>query len=154
MLVSFSANSQEFHGEFKNWGVFTINQSGQKVCYITSTPVSKSGNYRNRSEPYMLVTYRGKKAEVSVNIGFPFKSNSEVDVVVNGRSSYKFFTSEQTPEMAWAKSEGADADLITRMKSGARVTSKGFSKLGTHALDTYALAGFTAAYNKMTSLCR
>ncbi|HCR86115.1 MAG TPA: hypothetical protein DIV86_05500 [Alphaproteobacteria bacterium] len=152
--LSTTANAQEFQGEFKNWGVFTINQGGQRVCYITSTPIEKKGNYRSRGEPYMLVTRRNSKSEVSINSGFPFKSGSEVTVSVNVRFNYGFFTSPETPEMAWAKSSAADADLIGKMKSGARLTSKGFSKLGTYAQDTYSLAGFTGAYNKMATLCK
>lgn len=141
-------------GEFKNWGVFTINQGGGKVCYITSTPIEKKGNYRSRGEPYMLVTFRNNRSEVSINSGFPFKGGSEVAVSVNGRSNYTFFTSSDTPEMAWAKSAAADADIISKMKNGARLTTKGFSKLGTYAQDTYSLSGFTGAYNKMTALCK
>lgn len=149
-----SANSQEFHGEYKNWGVFTIMQSGKKICYITSTPISKKGNYRNRSEPYMLVTYRGKKPEISINSGFPFKKGSEVDVKVDSKYKYKFFTSDETVEMAWAKDEKTDRDLVTKMKKGSKLISKGYSRLGTHAIDTYSLNGFTKAYEKMQGLCK
>jgi hypothetical protein len=73
---------------------------------------------------------------------------------INKKYFYKFFTSNETPEMAWAKSEAVDADLISKMKSGSRLVSKGFSRLGTSAEDTYALAGFTSAYNKMMALCK
>ena len=149
-----SSNAQEFHGEYKNWGVFTIKQSDSKVCYVTSTPISKKGNYRNRSEPYMLVTFRGKKPEVSVNSGFPFKKGSDVDVKINNRYKYKFFTSDETLEMAWAKDEKTDRDLIQKMKSGSRLVSKGYSRLGTHAEDTYSLNGFTKAYESMEKLCK
>lgn len=152
--ISFSVSAQEFMGDFKNWGVFTITQNGAKVCYITSTPIEKKGNYRSRGEPYMLVTRRNSKSEVSINSGYPYKPGSEVSISVNGRFNYSFFTSADTPEMAWAKSAAADADIINKMKSGARLTTKGFSKLGTYAQDTYSLAGFTGAYNKMASLCK
>jgi invasion protein IalB len=149
------ANSQEFLGEHKAWGVFSINQNGEKVCYITSTPTKKKGNYNKRGEPYMLVTYRSNGvSEVSVNSGYPFKNNSEVTVRVDSRHTYNFFTSSETPEMAWAKDSKTDQEIISKMKAGNRLTSKGYSKLGTYSEDTYSLAGFTAAFNQMSKSCQ
>ena len=154
LVASNQSNAQEFYGEFKAWGVFSINQDGKKVCYITSSPTKKKGNYNRRGEPYMLVTLRENGiTEVSVNSGYPFKKNSEVDIRVDGRHSYEFFTSEETPEMAWAKDSTTDKQVINKMKAGLKLTAKGYSRLGTYSLDTYSLAGFTAAFRKMKKIC-
>lgn len=154
-LFSTSSLAQNFVGEFKNWGVFTTTQEGKKVCYMTSIPTSKTGNFRKRGEPYVLVTLRtGGSSEVSVNSGFPYKENTDVDVKVGNKGSFKFFTSAQTPQMAWAKDAATDIAAIEAMKKGANVTVRGTSKIGTYAQDTYRLAGFTAAFNKMKETCK
>ncbi len=150
-----SANAQSLQGEFKDWAVFTATEAGNKVCYITSNPTKKTGNYRVRGDVYMLVTYRQLGTpEVSIDTGFPYKKGSEVSFVIDGAKTFKFFTSPQTPQMAWAKDEQMDRTVIESMKRGGRVTTKGTSARGTYAQDTYSLKGFTAAYNKMVALCK
>lgn len=150
-----NAQAQNFIKEYKAWGVFSIIQDGEKVCYITSTPTKKKGNYKKRGEPYMLVTYRNNGiSEISLNSGYPFKGGSDVAVRIDNRHSYSFFTSKETPEMAWAKDSKTDKEVIKRLKSGNSVTSKGYSRLGTYSIDSYSLAGFTAAYDKMVSSCK
>ncbi|MDX1949198.1 MAG: invasion associated locus B family protein [Rickettsiales bacterium] len=155
LFLANSANSQEFIGEFKYWGVFKTNQDGKNVCYATSVPYNKTGNYRKRGEPYVLVTLRGNnQAEVSVNSGFPYKENSEVEISIDRKHNFRFFTSAQTPQMAWAKDNSTDNQIVQRMKNGNNLTTKGTSKIGTYATDTYRLAGFTAAVNKMKEVCK
>lgn len=157
LILTFSSASyaQTLKGEHKAWSVFTVKQSGEKICYITSSPIKKTGNYKRRGEPYLLVTYRGKGiSEVSSSSGYPYKKNSKVDLSLNKKASFKLFTSSDTPKMAWAKDVSEDKRIISSMKKGSKLTIKGFSKLGTYSLDTYSLMGFTKAYNKMTSLCR
>lgn len=154
-LSATSASAQNFIKEFKAWGVFSIVQDGDKVCYITSTPTKKKGNYRKRGEPYMLVTYRPSGvSEVSINSGYPFKSGSDVAVRIDNRHNYSFFTSKETPEMAWAKDSKTDKEIIGKLKAGGALTAKGYSRLGTYSLDTYSLAGFTAAYEEMIDSCK
>ncbi len=154
-LFSTASFAQEFIGEFKNWGVFTTVQENKKVCYMTSIPAGKTGNFRKRGEPYVLVTLRtGGTSEVSVNSGFPYKENSEVNFKVKGKGDYKFFTSAQTPQMAWAKDASTDTSAIEAMKKGSSVIVRGTSKIGTFAEDTYRLNGFTAAFNKMKETCK
>lgn len=149
------ANAQSFIKEFKAWGVFSVVQDGDKVCYITSTPTKKKGNYSKRGEPYMLVTYRPSGvSEVSINSGYPFRGGSDVAVRVDSRHSYSFFTSKETPEMAWAKDSKTDKEVISKLKAGGQVSAKGYSRKGTYSLDTYSLAGFTAAFDKMVSSCK
>ena len=157
LTLSFAntANAQTFIKEFKAWGVFSIIQGGEKVCYMTSTPSKQSGNYSKRGEPYMLVTHRQSGvSEVSVNSGYPFKSGSDVAVRIDNRHNYSFFTSKETPEMAWAKDSKTDKEVISKLKAGSSLTSKGYSRRGTYSVDSYSLAGFTAAFDKMTSSCK
>ncbi len=156
LLLAPATFAQTLGGTFKNWAFFTSTEDGRKVCYITSNPIRKTGTYRIRGDVYMIITYRGAGStpEVSIDTGFPYKSGSEVDFVIDGRKSFKFFTSAQTPQMAWAKDEQADRTIIEAMKRGGRVNTKGTSTRGTVAQDTYSLSGISAAYSKMVAACQ
>ncbi len=148
------ANDSVFDSEHRAWSVFSVNQSGDKVCYITSSPVAKTGNYKRRGEPYALVTYRGDNiSEVSISSGYPYKKSSTVDMKVSDIHNFKLFTTEETPRIAWAKSAKDDKELIELMKRGTQLTAKGYSQLGTYSVDTYSLFGFTKAYKRMIELC-
>lgn len=143
-----------FDSEYKAWSVFSTTQDGEKVCYITSSPTTKTGNYKRRGEPYALITYRGNGvAEVSVSSGYPYKKGSTVDVVISDIHNFKLFTTEETPKISWAKDMATDKKLVGRMKKGSALTAKGYSRLGTYSKDTYSLMGFTKAYNRMVALC-
>ena len=154
--LTVSANAQQFLSEHGNWAVFTSSEAGSKVCYITANPTRKTGNYRVRGDVYMIVTYRGGNSvpEVAIDTGFEYKKASEVAFVVDGRKSFKLFTSAQTPQMSWAKDAQSDRTIIEAMKNGGAVSVKGTSVRGTYAQDSYSLKGFTAAYNKMMNSCR
>ena len=152
MLVGNAALAQTLEFTSKDWRVFTTTQNGSKVCYIASVPTDKKGNYKNRSEPFAIVTDRGQSAadEVSVSSGYPYKAGSGVTVSVDGKKT-AFFTKG---ERAWAKNSKADTSLIKQMKRGNAMRVRGNSQLGTYSEDRYSLLGFTAAYNKMKTLCR
>lgn len=140
---------------YKDWDVSTVNQAGQKTCYITSSPKKESGNYKKRGAPYLLVTYRGKNnSDVSVSAGYPYKEGSNVNLKFDNGSSYDLFTSPDTPRVAWAVDSRTDAQLIDRMKRGKNVDVRAHSRIGTFSKDTYSLLGFTKAFNRMRQLCR
>jgi len=40
------------------WDVYVFFEDGQKVCYIASQPKTKEGTYKNRSQPFALLTHR------------------------------------------------------------------------------------------------
>ncbi len=154
-LAPWGGHAQTLDSEFKDWAVFSLQQDGQKVCYMTSATTRESGNYKRRGKPYLLVTYRGREiAEVSVSSGYPYKTGSKVTLKVDGRTNFQLFTTDETPKIAWAKDSAEDASIIQRFIKGNRVTAKGYSKLGTYSLDTYSLLGFTKAYNRMKTLCK
>ncbi len=155
-FTSIPAFSQTLTGQYKDWATFTAQEDGRKVCYITSNPTRKTGTYRIRGDVYMIVTYRGAGTvpEVSIDTGFPYKIGSTVSFIIDGRKQFSFFTSAETPQMAWAKDSQADRTVIDAMKRGGRVTTKGTSTRGTTAQDTYSLRGFSAAYDKMVASCK
>ncbi len=149
-----SVLAQKLDSEHKAWSVFSLKQSGEKICYITSSPSSKKGNYKKRSEPYLLVTYRGNGvAEVSVFAGYPYKNKSKVAVTIDKKKKFSLFTASETPKIAWAKDAAQDKKLIRAMKKGSTFLAKAKSKIGSYSQDTYSLSGFTKAYSRMQKLC-
>jgi invasion protein IalB len=150
-LMSASVNAQTLQLTSKQWSVFTMNDAGRTSCYMASIPTAQSGNYKSRAEPFLLITHRSVTAdEVNTSSGYPYKDASEVALTLDG-APYKLFTKE---DRAWAKDATTDAALVSKMKQGTNVTIRGTSKRGTYSLDTYSLAGFTAAYQKMKTLCK
>jgi invasion protein IalB len=156
ILLSTGATAQNLLGQYKDWALFTTKEGTAKLCYITSNPTKKTGTYKVRGNVYIIVTYRGAGTtpEVSIEGGFPYKKDSEVSVDITNKGSFQFFTSEDTPQMAWAKDEKTDNDVVALMKKGNNVVVKATSKKGTKSQDTYSLKGFTAAYDKMISTCK
>ena len=150
-----SASDPVLDSENKAWSVFTLNQSGQKICYVTSSPIKKDGDYKRRGEPYLLVTYRGDNvAEISVSSGYPYKKGSKVDASVDDKHNYKLFTTDETPKIAWAVDRKTDTQIIESMISGGKFSATGHSRLGTYSKDTYSLLGFTKSYKRMKTLCQ
>ena len=113
--------------EHKAWSVFSTKQGNEKICYITSSPISKTGNYTRRGEPYALVTYRGDGvSEVSISSGYPYKNKSSVALSVDKKKDFSLFTTNETPKISWARDSSGDKAIITAMKAGVRMSAKGF----------------------------
>src|SRR5438094_10446298 len=69
-------------GQYGDWGAYTASPGGNKVCFALAKPkttkMEPAG--RQRGQSYVFVSSRpGEKVknEVSVIIGYPFKSSSD-----------------------------------------------------------------------------
>lgn len=151
LLVGSVANSQEFKNSYKDWSVYTAHQNGQSLCYIVSFPTNKTGNYSHRGDPYVMVTnVSGDRDEFSITSGYPYKEGTEPRAIIDN-VEYKLSMTEG--EFAWFKTAKYDGIAVSKMKKGSKMQVKGTSTKGTYSVDTYSLSGFTAAYDKMRSLC-
>jgi hypothetical protein len=148
---SHAENSGKLEDVFEKWNVLTIQDSlDRKICYIASVPIDMSGNYKKRSDPYILVTiFPDKSEEVSLTSGYKYKNGSEVEVIID-RLKYDLKTRS---ELAWATTGNDDKSIIENMQKGTNLEVKGVSTLGTYSIDEYSLAGFVQAYQKMKILC-
>lgn len=150
-----TASAQQLEETYNDWSVFAMQNKGEKMCYVASTPNKKSGNYNKRGEPYLIVTHRSKTVdEVSASSGYPYKQNSNVDIKVDKKHDFKLFTTLEVPEVAWAKDSEEDTKIVNAMKKGLDMTVKGNSRLGSYSLDTYSLRGFSRAYQHMKKSCK
>lgn len=140
-------------GVFKDWNAQTYVEKGKLVCTMWTEPSSSEGNYTKRGAVYAFVTHRpsfNRADEVSINIGYPFKQGSSVNVTIGG-ARFELFTDGQT---AWTRTSKQDRILTRAMRAGAVMAVSAISKFGTETTDTFSLSGFSAAYNAITRACK
>ena len=146
-------------GQFTHWTAFRAEQDGTSVCYIGSLPEKEEGDYTERGKTYVTVALRPSETAtgvVTVEAGYPYKKESEVEVVIDGDKRFDLFTRNRPEDRkgdAWADDAAEDAALIEAMKAGVRMVVKGRSSRGTLTTDTYSLRGFTRAFNTIAEAC-
>ena len=132
--------------QFNDWSVLRQETDAGRLCYITSEPIEKKGDYNksNRGETRVFVTHGPGKAErdvVSIVAGYVFKKQSEVELNIDGKKQ-SFFTLE---DRAWSFGQDEDKKIIRNMKRGNKLTVTGVSSRGNKTIDVYSLSGFTKA---------
>ena len=146
------AEDPTFVGTFSDWSAFTQPQDGAKICYVGGIPKKEEGDYQRRGDTYTLVTHRPKdnvKGELSVEAGYTYKPDSEVELDIDG-TTFRLFTKDGN---AWAYTRDADKALVAAMKKGRQMIIRGTSSRGTLTTDTYSLKGFTAAIRAIDKAC-
>ena len=143
----------------KDWSIFQAGSGAQKLCWIVSQP-TKSAAFRNgksvevrRGDIFMMIAIRpadGVASEISFLGGYPFKKGSEVKASV-GNDNFSLFTEGET---AWAPSSQEDNAMVAAFRKGSNAKLEGTSSRGTKTVDTFSLAGFTAALDTAASLCK
>lgn len=140
-------------GKFETWEAFTYDTPESKVCYVFGAPAkSQTSRKAKRSEVYFMVTHwPGKKVkgQPSTMIGYKFKDGADVTLTVGDKD----FVLYPVGELAWTDKAETERAIITAMKAGKAMTVKGVSQRDTETVDTYPLAGFTAALGAIDSAC-
>ena len=140
------------HSRVNDWHVMSYEQEGKMVCYIFAKPTKKTGNYRKRSEPYLIVTHiNDQEDQVSITPGYDFKKGTKPYIQIDNKK-YRFLIVKE--DRAWSIDRNLDDTLITNMKKGSRFRVQSTSTLGTYSIDYYSLMGFTKAYQNMKTLCK
>src|SRR5260221_13756107 len=105
-------------GQYGDWGAYTALPSGNKVCFALAKPkttkMEPAG--RKRDQSYLFVSIRpGEKVknEVSVIIGYPFKSSSDATAEI-GTAKFAMYTQN---DGAWIKNVGEEARMVEDRKS-------------------------------------
>tara|TARA_A100001011_G_C14144145_1_gene771086 strand:- start:348 stop:875 length:528 start_codon:yes stop_codon:yes gene_type:complete len=152
--TNLSASEKIQIDQFNDWSVLRQETDGGRLCYITSEPIEKKGDYdkANRGETRVFVTHGPGKAErdvVSIVAGYVFKSQSEVELSVDGNKQ-SFFTLE---DRAWSFGQDEDKKIIRNMKRGNKLSVSGVSSRGNKTFDVYSLSGFTKAKQMLDKIC-
>lgn len=155
-----SGDSLEYLGSHRDWNVYTATQNEQKLCYIASVPQDKEPKDVRRGDVAVLVTLIPSASpveEVNVQAGYPYDTDRDVEVDIDGRSfdlfTHNFVENGEREGHAYAKTESDDRALIQAMRRGIDMVVRGRSTRGTMTTDRYSLLGFTAAYDEMTEAC-
>ena len=140
--------------QFNDWSVLRQETDAGRLCYITSEPIERKGDYdkKNRGETRVFVTHGPGKAErdvVSIVAGYIFEKQSEVELNIDGIKQ-SFFTLE---DRAWSFTQDEDKKIIRNMKRGNKLTIKGVSSRGNTTIDLYSLSGFTKAKQMLDKIC-
>ena len=143
-------------GSFKSWSAFSSGDGDSKVCYALSQPTSSLPKKTKRDPIYFLINDwpgRKAKAEPEVVPGYQYKDGSQVTAQV-GADKFIFFTkNDGGAGAAWVLAQADEQRLIEAMKNNAMTTVTGESKRGTMTHDSYSLAGFSDALDKIHQTC-
>src|SRR6476661_5535318 len=142
-------------GQYADWGAYTASPGGNKVCFALAKPktMTLEPAGRTRGPSYLFVSTRPTdkvKNEVSVIIGYPFKSTSDATAEI-GPAKFAMYTQN---DGAWIKNVAEEARMVDAMRKGADLTVKGTSGRGTASTDQYSLKGLAQALDKIEQECK
>jgi invasion protein IalB len=142
-------------GQYDDWGAYTASPGGNKICFALAKPkttkIEPAG--RKRDPAYLFVSTRpadNVKNEVSLVIGYPFKTSSDATAEV-GSAKFAMYTQD---DGAWIKNVAEEARMVEAMRKGAELTVKGSSGRGAQSVDQYSLKGLSQALAKIEQECR
>jgi hypothetical protein len=142
-------------GQYGDWGAYTASPGGSKICFALAKPKTSKTEPpgRTRDQSYMFVSSRpadNVRNEVSVIIGYPFKTSSDATAEV-GSAKFAMYTQN---DGAWIKNVAEEARMVDAMRKGADVTVKGTSGRGTQSSDQFSLKGLAQALDKIEQECK
>jgi invasion protein IalB len=142
-------------GQYGDWGAYTASPGGSKICFALSKPKTAKTEPagRKRDQSYLFISSRpaeNVKHEVSVMIGYPFKTSSDATAEI-GTAKFAMYTQN---DGAWIKNVAEEARMVDAMRKGADLTVKGTSGRGTQSTDQYSLKGLAQALDKIEQECR
>jgi hypothetical protein len=132
-------------GKYDDWSAYTYGSGNDRMCYAMTTPVKMLPAGASRGDVYFMVTHRPArktKNEVSMRVGYPFKSTSRPFATVE----HRFW--------AWLENPSEEGKMVQALKSGSSMEIKGTSERDTLTTDTYSLKGSSAALKKIDDACR
>jgi len=142
-------------GQFGDWGAYTANPGGKKICFALAKPsnaVTEPAG-RKRDPSYAFVSTRPTEKvrnEISVIVGYPQKPGVDASATI-GTASYVMYTQN---DGAWVKNAAEEAQMVDAMRKGGDLVVKSISTHGTKTTDTYSLKGIGEALEKVAQECK
>ena len=142
-------------GQFGEWGAYSANSAGKKICYALAKPASTATEPANRPRDPVFVFVSTRPAEnvrneISIVQGHPFKPGTEATVDL-GSAKYAMYTQA---DGAWIKNAAEEARMVDAMRRGADMIVTGESGRGTKSTDRYALKGLAQALDRVAQECK
>jgi hypothetical protein len=165
---------------FGDWGVYQSQASKGRVCYTLAQPKERLPADLKRDPAYAFISNRpgeGVRNEVSFIMGFdvvnaPDDSADETDSKgqTDSKSKSKKKTlgikgatatvGDQTFDLLakasnlWVKNAAKEGQLVDEMRKGVKLEVRAMSKKGNLTTDTYSLAGFSQAIERVLKDCQ
>ncbi|MFS4436789.1 hypothetical protein ACMA5I_01110 [Paracoccaceae bacterium GXU_MW_L88] len=151
MTPALAMAASEEHGD---WMMYAEDGLCWAVSMPTTWKAERGGQTvdASRGEIRLMVTFRPSdnvKGEVSYNVGYPLRQDSEVTATI-GSTDVKLYTDG---EWAWPYSPSEDTKLVSALKRGSSASFIGTSSRGTQTTDTISLNGSMAAINAAEEAC-
>ena len=142
-------------GTYGDWGAYSGNSGGGKVCFALSKPTKAETTPPNRPRDpaYMFISTRPSqnvRNEVSIIMGYGFKPNTEASVEI-GSSKFSMYTQN---DGAWISNPADEKAMIETMRKGQDLVVKGTSARGTQSTDRYSLKGLGQALDRTAQECK
>lgn len=138
---------------FGDWGAFLAQGGKDKTCYVLAQPEQRDPRKLKRDPAYVFISNRpGENIhnEVSIMMGFPMKDGGDAEADIAGTS----FDLVSKGTNAWIKNPAQEAEFINAMKKSAKLVVKAASLKGNMTTDSYSLAGFSLALERVEKACR
>jgi invasion protein IalB len=142
-------------GQFGEWGAYSANSGGKRICYALAKPSSSATEPANRPRDpaFTFVSTRpteNVRNEISIVMGYPAKPGSEATVDI-GSAKYAMYTQA---DGAWIKNAAEEARMVDAMRRGSDMIVTGESGRGTKSTDRYALKGLSQALDRVAQECK
>lgn len=135
--------------QFRDWGTYSYQADGNKVCYVMSVPKEKRPASLDHGDIFFFVSQKpgqGGGYEPQFIAAYDFQSDSKVTVTV-GDATYSMFTRGKS---AWLEDAGQGPQLVAAMKAGADMSVSATSGRGNPTSYSFSLFGLTDALNSIS----
>jgi invasion protein IalB len=159
---------------FGDWGVYQSQANKGRVCYTLAQPKDRQPSDLKRDPAYAFISDRpgeGVRNEVSFIMGFDVvnapdeNSDESVDKdkakkrkpVIKGATATvgdQSFDLLAKASNLWVKNAAKEGELVDIMRKGAKLEVRAMSKKGNLTTDTYSLAGFSQAIERVLKDCQ
>jgi hypothetical protein len=146
-------SAQVIDSIYYSWAVYEYETTPEdRKCYIAATPYKSETSYTATRNPYLSITRyeKSRVEEIGVYAGYEYKMNNDVHLLAGGKHKYLF----SREDMAWAKNDYDDKDIIFMMLENQYVKVRSDSSTGHFAVDEYEMKGIARAYARMKELCK
>src|ERR1700727_1862601 len=165
---------------FGDWNVFVGEVGKGRICYTLAQPKSREPASLTRDPGYAFISDRpseGVRNGVSFIMGFDVSAADTAEAKTDAKPGEKPSKSDAKSKTSaaaaapvalvdqasfemlpkggnlWVKNAAKESALITEMRKGAKLVIKAASLRGHQSIDTYSLAGFAQAMERLQKEC-
>ncbi|MGA2791914.1 MAG: hypothetical protein ABSE69_00055 [Roseiarcus sp.] len=152
---------------FGDWGVYQTQAAKGRVCYTLAQPKDRAPADLKRDPAYAFISDRpgeGVRNEISFIMGFDVVNPPDDAVAADSKKKpagkeATAIVGDQSFELLaksanlWVKNAAKESQLVGEMRKAAKLQVKATSKRGNTTTDTYSLAGFSQALDRVQKDC-